>query len=84
MLTDLVNQSQVCRDVVPGVRDRRSPMEAKPMDEALKVAAPELSPADSRKRIGRIVTGVILGQAILGFLVSITNNLALPAIARGA
>lgn len=43
------------------------------MDESLKVAAPELSPVDSRKWIGLIVIGVVLGEAIWGFLVSITK-----------
>lgn len=52
------------------------------MEEILKDAAPESSPADSRKWIGRILMGVILGEAIWGFLVSLTNNLALPTMAR--
>lgn len=48
----------------------------------LNTSVPESSPADSRKWIGRIVIAVLLGEAIWGFLVSITNNLALPAMAR--
>jgi hypothetical protein len=52
------------------------------MNEILQVAAPELSPADSRTWIGRILIGVVLGEAIWGFLASITTNLALPAMAR--
>jgi hypothetical protein len=52
------------------------------MDETLQEAAQESSPADSRIWIGRILIGVILGEAVWGFLVSITNNLALPAMAR--
>ena len=48
------------------------------MDETLK--APESS--DSRRWIGRILMAVVLGEALWGFLVSITNNLALPAMAR--
>ena len=48
------------------------------MDETLK--APESS--DSRRWIGRILMAVVLGEALWGFLVSITNNLALPALAR--
>lgn len=52
------------------------------MNEILQVAAPELSPADSRTWIGRILIGVVLGEAIWGFLTSITTNLALPAMAR--
>jgi hypothetical protein len=52
------------------------------VDEIVNMSAPESSPADSRKWIGRIVIAVVLGEAIWGFLVSITNNLALPAMAR--
>lgn len=52
------------------------------VDETLNMSASESSPADSRKWIGRIVIAVVLGEAIWGFLVSITNNLALPAMAR--
>jgi hypothetical protein len=52
------------------------------MDEILKVSAQESAPADSRKWISRIVIAVIIGEAIWGFLVSVTNNLALPAMAR--
>jgi hypothetical protein len=54
------------------------------MDETFQEAATESSPADSRTWIGRILIGVILGEAAWGFLVSITNNLALPAMARVA
>ena len=52
------------------------------MDETLQEATTESSPADSRTWIGRILIGVILGEAVWGFLVSITNNLALPAMSR--
>jgi len=52
------------------------------MKETMQVAAPEVSPQDSRAWLGRILIGVVLGQAIWGFLASITNNLALPALAR--
>jgi hypothetical protein len=48
------------------------------MDETVQI--PEA--ADSRRWIGRILVAVVLGEAIWGFLVSITNNLALPAMAR--
>src|ERR1700740_1160272 len=51
------------------------------MEENVK-AAPEPSPANSKQWIGRILIGVVLGEAIWGLLVSITNNLALPAMAR--
>jgi hypothetical protein len=48
----------------------------------LNASIPESSPADSRKWIGRIVIAVLLGEAIWGLLVSIIDNLALPAMAR--
>ena len=48
------------------------------MDETVQI--PES--ADSRRWVGRILMAVVLGEAIWGFLVSITNNLALPAMAR--
>jgi hypothetical protein len=38
--------------------------------------------ADSRKWIAGIVIAVVLGEAIWGFLVSITSNLFVPAMAR--
>jgi hypothetical protein len=57
-------------------------MESKPVDEILSKSAPESSQADSRKWISRIVIAVVLGEAVRGCLVSITNNLALPAMAR--
>jgi hypothetical protein len=50
------------------------------MDETAKSPAPESS--DSRRWIGRILMAVVLGEAIWSLLVSITNNLALPAMAR--
>ncbi len=52
------------------------------MDRSLNVSTSESSTADSRLWIGRFVIAVVLGEAIWGFLVSITNNLALPAMAR--
>lgn len=52
------------------------------MNEIHQVVASELSPADSRTWIGRILIGIVLGEAIWGFLTSITTNLALPAMAR--
>jgi hypothetical protein len=52
------------------------------VDESLNRSGPESSPADSRIWISRIVIAVVLGEAAWGFLVSITNNLALPAMAR--
>jgi len=52
------------------------------MNAIQQVAFSESSPADSRTWIGRIVIGVVLGEAIWGFLASITANLVLPAMAR--
>ena len=52
------------------------------MNEMQQVAASESSLADARPWIGRILIGVVLGEAIWGFLASITTNLALPAMAR--
>lgn len=52
------------------------------MDEILNRSGPESSPSDSRIWISGIVIAVVLGEAIWGFLVSITINLALPAMAR--
>ena len=52
------------------------------MDRILNASTSESSPADSRVWIGRFLIAVVLGEAIWGFLVSITNNLALPAMAR--
>ena len=49
------------------------------MNEVLKVSE---APADSGKWVGRVVVAVILGEGIWGLLVSITNNLALPALTR--
>ena len=46
------------------------------------MSAPESISADSRKWIGGIVVAVVLAEAIWAFLVSITINLALPAMAR--
>jgi len=46
------------------------------------MSVPESNATDSRKWIGGIVIAVVLGEAIWGFLVSITINLALPAMAR--
>jgi hypothetical protein len=49
------------------------------MNEVLKVSE---APDDSGKWVGRVVVAVILGEGIWGLLVSITNNLALPALTR--
>jgi hypothetical protein len=52
------------------------------VDRILNASTSESSPADSKLWISRFLIAVVLGEAIWGFLVSITNNLALPAMAR--
>ena len=52
------------------------------MDRILSASTSESSPANSRLWIGRFVVAVVLGEATWGFLVSLTNNLVLPAMAR--
>jgi len=52
------------------------------MDEVLKASLPESPAAESRRWIGRFLIAVVLGEAIWGFLVSITTNLAQPAMSR--
>jgi len=52
------------------------------MDEVSKTFAPEVAPAESRKWIGRLVIAVVLGAAIWNFLVTITQSLILPIMAR--
>jgi hypothetical protein len=49
------------------------------MNEALKVSE---APIDPGKWVGRVVVAVIVGEGIWGLLVSITNNLAVPALTR--
>ncbi len=52
------------------------------MDEVPRTSLPELSAADAGKWIGRVVIAVILAEGIWGFIVSVTNNLVLPVLAR--
>jgi len=52
------------------------------MDEIPRTLSPEPSAADAGKWIGRVMIAVILAEGIWGFLVSITNNLILPLLAR--
>jgi hypothetical protein len=52
------------------------------VDETLNMSGPESPPVGSWIWISRIVIAVVLGEAIWGVLVSITNNLVLPAMAR--
>ena len=51
------------------------------MDE-IKTSAPESPALDAGKWIGRVVIAVILAEGIWGFIVSVTNNLILPLLAR--
>jgi hypothetical protein len=44
--------------------------------------SPEPSPADAGKWIVRVMIAVILGEGIWGLIVSLTNNLILPSLAR--
>ncbi len=52
------------------------------MDEIPRTSLPEPSATDAGKWIGRVVIAVIVAEAIWGFIVSITNNLLLPLLAR--
>jgi hypothetical protein len=52
------------------------------MDEPSKSFAPELSPAASRKWIGRLIVAVAVGAAIWNFLASLTSHVVIPALAR--
>jgi hypothetical protein len=52
------------------------------MDEIPKTSPPDLPAADPGKWIGRVVIAVILAEGIWGFIVSLTNNLLLPLLAR--
>jgi hypothetical protein len=52
------------------------------MDEVPRTLSPESSPVDTGKWICRVVIAVILAEGIWGFIVSVTNNLVLPVLAR--
>jgi len=52
------------------------------MDDIPRTSLPEPSAVDAGKWIGRVVIAVILAEGIWGFIVSITNNLLLPLLAR--
>jgi hypothetical protein len=52
------------------------------MDEIPRTSAPESSAADTGKWIGRVLIAVILAEGIWGLIVSVTNNLVLPLLAR--
>jgi hypothetical protein len=52
------------------------------MDEPARTFAPELSPAASKRWIGRLLIAVVLGAAIWNFLASLTTAVILPGLAR--
>jgi hypothetical protein len=52
------------------------------MDDFPKTFSPESSAPDAGKWIGRVLIAVILGEGIWGLIVSLTNNLVLPFLAR--
>jgi hypothetical protein len=52
------------------------------MDEVPRTLSPESSAVDTGKWIGRVVIAVLLAEGIWGFIVAVTNNLVLPALAR--
>jgi len=49
------------------------------MDDTSRTSSPELS---AGKWIGRVLIAVLLGEGIWGLIVSVTNNLILPLLAR--
>ncbi|HXM20271.1 MAG TPA: hypothetical protein VN948_03290 [Terriglobales bacterium] len=52
------------------------------MDDFPRTFSAEPSAADAGKWIGRVVIAVILAEGIWGLIVSVTNNLVLPLLAR--
>jgi hypothetical protein len=52
------------------------------MDEVVQASASGSSGWDLRLSVRRLVAAVILGEAIWSLLVSVTNNLAVPGLAR--
>jgi hypothetical protein len=52
------------------------------MDQTSRVPSPESSAVNAGKWIGRVLIAVILGEGIWGLIVSLTNNLLLPFLAR--
>ena len=51
------------------------------MNETARTS-PESSPSDPSQWIGRVLIAVLLGEGIWGLIVSLTNNLLLPLLAR--
>jgi hypothetical protein len=52
------------------------------MDEIPRTSSPDPSGSDAGRSIGRVVLAVILAEGIWGIVVSVTNNLILPLLAR--
>jgi hypothetical protein len=52
------------------------------MDQTSRVPSPESPAQDASKWIGRVLIAVLLGEGIWGLIVSLTNNLLLPFLAR--
>ena len=52
------------------------------MDEIPRTSSSESSALDAGAWIGRVVIAVLLAEAIWGFIVSVTNGLVLPLLAR--
>ncbi len=52
------------------------------MDAPSKPLAADLSPAESKKWIGRLLIAVILGAAVWNFVASLTNAVVVPGLAR--
>ena len=52
------------------------------MDQTPRMSSPESPAQDVGKWIGRVLIAVILGEGIWGLIVSLTNNLVLPFLAR--
>jgi len=52
------------------------------MDEPAKAFAPDLSSAQSKQWIGRLLIAVVLGIAIWNFVVSLTTAVILPGLSR--
>jgi hypothetical protein len=52
------------------------------MDEVSRTSSSESSTLDAGAWIGRVVIAVLLAEAIWGFIVSVTNGLVLPLLAR--
>jgi outer membrane biosynthesis protein TonB len=52
------------------------------MDASSKPLAPDLSPAESKKWMGRLLIAVVFGAAIWNFVAALTTAVVLPGLAR--